>query len=89
VDYNRAIEIYKSREYKVVKHNDIVQKSRFNLSVPEQKTVAYIISLIQPKENTTDIQPLEYEFEISDYCRTCGMDYTSGKNYDDVKFCFY
>jgi len=85
VDYDRTIEIYKAREYKVVKHNEIVQKTRFKLSVPEQKTVAYIASLIKPKENITDIQPLEYEFEIRDYCRICGIDYDNGKNYSDVK----
>ena len=74
----------KNREYLVVKGNDLIQKSRFELSLPEQKTIAYICSKIKPAENG---QPflLEYDFEIREYCKICGIHYDSGKNYEEIK----
>lgn len=85
MDYDERLTLYEGREHKVVKHNDIVQKSRYKLSVTEQKTVAFLVSLIKPRENILDVQPLEYEFEIQDYCRICGIDYSQGKNYKMVR----
>lgn len=82
-------EILKKREYCVVKGNELVQQSRFELSLPEQKTIAFICSMIKPIEaidraNNVPYQ-LEYEFNIRDYCKVCGIDYNAGKNYADVK----
>lgn len=74
----------KNRQYLVVKGNDLIQKSRFELSLPEQKTIAYICSKIKPAENGQPFQ-LEYDFDIREYCKTCGIDYDNGKNYRDVK----
>lgn len=85
--YNEDIE--KKRDYKVVKANELIQKNRFELSVPEQKTIAYICSMIKPitaLERANDIPyQLEYEFSIHDYCEICGIDYNQGKNYADIK----
>lgn len=77
------------RDYLVVKSNELIQKSRFNLTLPEQKTIAFICSMIKPIEavdraNGVPFQ-LEYDFNIRDYCKVCGFDYNSGKNYDDIK----
>lgn len=74
------------RNYLVVKGNELIQKSRFELSLPEQRTVAFICSLIKPvnKENEVPFQ-LEYEFNIREYCKVCGISYDSGKNYAEVK----
>lgn len=83
--HGEVIGILKARSNKVVKHNDLVQKSRFSLSLVEQKTVNFLVSLIKPKLNLTDIQPLEYEFDIQAYCKICGIDYDSGKNYKMVR----
>lgn len=86
VNHDAQIKILESREFKVWKHNDIVQKSKFKLSAVEQKTVAFLVSLIKPKtEYPNQLQPLEYEFEIQDYCKICGIDYASGKNYKMVR----
>ena len=85
MDYDEQIRLYEKREHKVVKHNDIVQKSRYKLSVVEQKTVAFLVSLIKPKANIIDTQSLEYEFDIKDYCKICGIDYAQGKNYKMVR----
>ena len=83
------LEIEKKRELKVFKANEIIQKSRFDLSVTEQKTLAYICSMIKPRtalENAlkSDYQ-LEYEFNIREYCKVCGIFYDSGRNYAMIK----
>lgn len=84
--YDEQIKVLESQKYKVVKHNDIVQKSRFTLTLTEQKTVNFLVSLIKPKEEyPNQIQPLEYEFEIQDYCKICDIDYCAGKNYKMVR----
>ncbi len=70
------------RSYSVIKANELIQKSRFELSLIEQKTIAYICSLIKPLEE--DYQ-LEYIFDIREYAKTCGIDYNSGANYEYIK----
>lgn len=81
--------VEKQRQYHVVKGNELVQKSRFELSLPEQKTIAYICSMIKPIEAVDRVQgvpyQLEYEFNIREYCKVCGFDYDNGKNYADIK----
>lgn len=79
------IDIAKKREYLVVKGNELIQKNRFDLSLPEQKTVAFICSMIKPVEAPEQSFQLEYEFNIRDYCKVCGIYYDSGKNYADIK----
>lgn len=74
-------EIVDPRQMFVVKANALVQKSRFSLSLQQQKIVLYLISKIQP----TDEEFKQYEFSIPDFCRVCGIDYDSGKNYSDLK----
>lgn len=86
---DEKIEILKCRDYLVVKSNDLVQKSRFELSLTEQKTIAFICSMIKPIEAIDRAKgvpfQLEYDFKISDYCKVCGIDYNNGKNYIEVK----
>ena len=55
----------------VVKSNDLIRKSRFSLSLTEQKIVLYLISKIHP--NDTII--CEYDFDIREFCEVCGIDY--------------
>lgn len=73
------------RGYSVYKANAIVQKSRYKLSLTEQKTIAYICSMIKPVTDDCSNFQLEYTFDIRKYCRICGIAYDSGKNYNDVK----
>lgn len=86
---DEKIEILKSREYLVVKGNELIQQNRFELSLPEQKTVAFICSMIKPIDALDRAKgipyQLDYEFNIRDYCKVCGIDYDNGKNYADVK----
>ena len=65
--------------YMVVKSNTIIQRSRYELSVVEQRTIAFICSLIQPNSNN-----LTYQFEIADYAKTCGIE-ADGRLYEAVK----
>jgi len=69
------------REYRIVKHNQIIQRSRYALSTQEQKIVLYLITKIRPDDTELDL----YELKIKDFCEVCGIDETSGKNYWDLK----
>jgi plasmid replication initiation protein len=85
---DEKIAIEKSREYIVSKSNQIVQKSRYDFTLAEQRTIAYICSKIKPikaldRAKGTPFQ-LEYEFNILDYVRTCGLQ-DNGKLYEEVK----
>lgn len=75
------LEIVEGRSYKVVKANEIVRKARYELTITELKILAYMISKVKP----TDTALNEYTFSISDFCRVCGIDYKSGRNYERMK----
>lgn len=80
-EYNAALEIIEQRDYKVVKANEIIQRARIDLGIMELKTFAFILSKVKP----TDKQGQSYVFTVQEYCRVCGIDETSGKNYANVK----
>ena len=69
------------KDQRVVKSNDLIQKSRFDLSLQEQKIILYLISQITPQDEEFKL----YEFSIADFCKICGIDHTSGGNYADLK----
>lgn len=69
------------KDQMVVKSNDLIQKSRFDLSLQEQKIILYLISQIMPNDEEFKL----YEFSIQDFCKICGIDHTSGGNYADLK----
>jgi plasmid replication initiation protein len=69
------------RNYKVVKSNELIQKSRFRLSLQEQKVILYLISKIKPE----DMDLHEHVFEIRDFCKICGLEANSGANYRYIK----
>ena len=69
------------RDKLVVKANELIQKSRFNLSLQQQKIVLYLISQIMPQDDDFKL----YSFTIPEFCRVCGITVDSGKNYQDVK----
>jgi len=60
------------RDYRVVKANDLIQRARYNLTVNQQKLIAYVISLIKP----TDKELMMYEISVADFCELCGIDKT-------------
>jgi len=73
-----------SRHYPVVKSNAIIQRSRFELSLQEQKIVLRLIQLIKPDDEKFTM----YEFKIKDFCEFCGIDHESGGNYSKLKKTF-
>lgn len=82
-------DINKSRNYIVSKSNAIIQKSRYQLSVPEQRAIAYICSLIKPissidKAKGISVQ-LEYDFDILEYAKICGISADNGRIYEETK----
>lgn len=88
MNIDEKIVISKSRDYIVSKSNQIVQKSRYNFTVSEQRTIAYICSKIKPIEaidraKGTPFQ-LDYEFNILDYARVCSIE-KNGKFYNEAK----
>lgn len=70
-----------TRNYPVVKSNYLIQKTRYELSLAEQKLILHLIQLIEPKDD--DFKT--YLFSIQDYCKVCGIDYDNGKNYMNIK----
>ena len=65
----------------VVKSNELIQKSRFSLSLQQQRIVLFLISLI----SEGDQEFREYQFTISDFLKLCGMQMNNGQNYQYVK----
>ena len=65
----------------VVKANDLIQKSRFDLSLLQQKVVLYLISQIKPWDEDFTL----YEFSIKEFCKVCGIEEKSGRNYQMLK----
>lgn len=69
-------------KYPIVrKSNDMILKSRFELTVQQQKLLLYIISSIEPGDDDMKY----YEFSIREFCRVCGIDENSGTHYADLK----
>lgn len=69
------------RNKSVVKANELIQRSRFSLSLQQQKIILYLIAQI--KETDEDFQ--FYDFDIREFCATCGLDFDSGNNYAEIK----
>ena len=67
---NKSIE--GERNQIIVKDNELVRKARYNLTVNQQKLIAYIVSKIRP----TDTELMKYEISIQDFCLVCGIDKT-------------
>lgn len=86
-NYEKQI-IEKSRDYIVAKSNTIVQKSRYNFSLQEQRMIAYICSKIKPismEDHAKGVEfQLDYDFSVQDYIRICGLQ-DNGKLYDEIK----
>lgn len=65
----------------VVKSNDLIQKSRFSLNVQQQKIVLYLISKL--KYNDNDFK--EFEINLKDFCKCCGINLNCGRTYNELK----
>ena len=57
------------RDKTVVKANDLIQKSRFNMTLQQQKMILFLISQVSPFDEDFKV----YEFSIQEFCRVCGI----------------
>lgn len=64
----------------VVKSNLMIQKSRYNLSLQEQKVILYCISKIKPQDKQFNIITVD----IKKLCSYCQIE-ANGKNYQNFK----
>ena len=64
----------------IVKANALIQKSRYSLSLQEQKIILYIMSKIEPNDDDFKY----YEFYLKDLCDLCDIEYY-GANYQNFK----
>ena len=58
----------------VVKGNALIQKSRYSLSLMEQKAILFLISKIKPMDEAEH----SYTFSIKDFCLACNFHQDSG-----------
>lgn len=65
----------------IVKSNDLIQKSRYKLSLTQQKVILYLCSMIQPN----DEELREYIIPIREFCQMCGIDGTGGRQYKAIE----
>ena len=74
-------DIRAERSHMVVKANDLIQKSRYSLSLQEQRIVQYMISKITPE--AVDLE--EVDIDIKDICKVINVDHDSGGNYEHIR----
>lgn len=77
-EQHKEEQLEKARKAVITKANTMIQKTRYSLSLQEQRIVLFLISKIQP----TDTFLTEYVFNIKEFCNVCGITAT---NYDDIK----
>lgn len=77
----KSKDILKQQSYFVTKRNDLVQKSRYELTADQNRALLYLISKIRPDDTGSEI----YEISLRDFCQVCNVDQDSGHNIDDAK----
>jgi plasmid replication initiation protein len=69
---------YSPRDLSVIKANQLIQKSRFDLTLQQQKIILYLISKIKMEDDDLKL----YEFDIQEFHKVCGF---TGNNYALLK----
>ena len=70
-----------NQKYLVVKDNDIIRKTRYNLTTQQQKIVLFAISKIKPEDKPDKW----YEINIDELCEACGIEIEGGYYYKAIK----
>lgn len=73
--------IREERELYIAKKNELIQKSRYQLSTLHNKVLLYLISKIEPQDDLTKM----YSVSIRDFCSVCNIALDSGTNYKNVR----
>lgn len=68
---NKDAQTEDSRSMVVVKSNSLIQQTRYELSLQEQRLLLYLISKIKPDDKTLE----EIEIPIIEFCKVCGINY--------------
>lgn len=69
------------RDMKVVKKNDLIQKSTFSLSLLQHKIVSFFISKCRPHDDITTV----YEVSLKEFCDVCGIKVDGSNNIAYIK----
>lgn len=77
----RQLTIHEQQKFFVAKSNELIQKSRFSMSVQQNRIMLYLISKIKPNDFGDEV----YQISVREFCKVCNLDYNSGKNYADAK----
>lgn len=65
------------RNQYVVKANDLIRKTRYNLTTQQQKIVLFAISKIKPDDDVHT----QYELNLDELCEACGLNLDAGGYY--------
>ena len=85
--WNEDRQIEQAREQLVIKDNRLLQtvtKRKYELKAQEQKALGFLLSKIKPEDQYRK-PPFIYEFDITEFCKVCGIDADNGKNFINVK----
>lgn len=74
-------ELEHSRNYKIFKSNEIIRKSKYDLSKEEFKLLSFIISRVKP----TDTEFTTYTLSLKEYCKVIGISTNYYENYEYIK----
>ena len=74
------------RNQYVVKANDLIRKTRYNLTTQQQKIVLFAVSKIKPNDTSDTV----YEIGLTELAAACGLKIDNGGYYywalkDDIK----
>lgn len=75
------IPVSAQQTFYVAKANEMIQESRYAMTVQQNKIMLYLISKIKPMDDVDEV----YEISIRDFCQVCNITQDSGKNYNDAK----
>ena len=78
---DEELSISEQQSYYVAKANELIQLSRFSLSVQQYKLLLYMISKIKPDDKGEQV----YVASLKDFCKVCGISSQSGKTYIEAK----
>ena len=65
------------RNQYVVKANDLIRKTRYDLTTQQQKIILFAISKIKPEDAVYE----RYEINLEELCEACGLNIDSGGYY--------
>lgn len=78
--------VFKAQSKKIYKQNTLIRQGRAKLTIHEQRTIAYLCSLIPyPSDGNIKNIPRDYIFNIDDYCTICNLSKDGGMYLRETK----